>query len=86
MSQLAVYGAVASVPTVVQLDVPAGARSKVTSWMFVSPSEAVALSETPPASGVPGSSSETEGSPVSTLAVAVTVLETLPTLSAMVKV
>ncbi len=71
---------------VVHVEPPAGARSKTTCWTPVDGSDAVALSATVPARGVPGSVSETLGSSVSTLAVAVTAAETLPTLSRMVKV
>ena len=54
MSQSAVYGAVVSVPIVVQLELPAGARSKTTCWTSVSVSVAVAESGTVPETGVPG--------------------------------
>ena len=69
-----------SVPIAVHVEPPAGARSKTTCWMSVDGSDAVALSAIVPATGVPGSVSETVGLSVSTLAVAVTGAERLPTL------
>ena len=79
-------GAVVSVPMVVHVEPPAGARSKTTCWTSVDGSDAVAFSVMEPATGVPGSVSETDGSSVSTLAVAVAAADTLPTLSAIVNV
>ena len=86
MFQLAAYGALVSVPIVVQVEPPAGARWKTTCWTAVDGSEALAPSETVPASGVPGSVSVTDGSSVSTLAVAVTPVDVLPTRSEIVNV
>jgi hypothetical protein len=84
--QLAVNGAPVSVPIVVQVEPPAGERWKTTCVTAVDASPALASSETVPASGVPGSLSETDGSSVSTFATAVTPVETLPTRSAIVNV
>ena len=85
MFQLAVYGAEVSVPIVVQVEPPAGARSKTTCWIAVEESEALAPSETTPASGEPGLVSVTDGLSVSTFAVAVTAVDLLPALSLIVK-
>src|SRR5262245_40481391 len=84
--QLAVYGEVVSVPIVVRVAAPAGERSKTTCWTAVDASDALALSDATPASGVPGSVSDTDGLSVSTFAVALTGAETCPTLSAIVNV
>ena len=86
MFQLAVYGALESVPIVVQVEPPAAARWNTTCATGEDGSEAFALSETFPASGVPGSVSVTDGSSVSTFAVAVTPVEVLPTRSEIVNV
>ena len=86
MSQLAVYGAVESVPIRIHVDPPAGARSNVTCWTSVEESDAVADSATVPPTGVPGSVRATVGASVSTLAVVVVGVEVLPTLSLIVKV
>jgi hypothetical protein len=85
VSQLAVNGADVSVPIVVQVELPAGARWKATCTTFVELSLAVASKPMVAATGVPGSVSETFGLSVSTL----TIVETaavLPTLSVPVSV
>jgi hypothetical protein len=66
--------------------VPAGAYWNVTCWTAVSASLALALSDTVPRNGVPGSVSVVDGPCVSTLAVTCTPAETLPTRSAIVNV
>jgi hypothetical protein len=87
VSHVVLYGEDGSVPIVVHEDVPAGALWNTTFWILVSASDADALRVTLlPATGVPGSVSETVGPLMSTLAVAVTLVEVLPTLSLMVKV
>jgi hypothetical protein len=82
--QAAVYGALESVAIVVHVDVPCGARSNVTWSTAVEESDVLALRETAPASGVPGSANVTDGLSVSTFAVALTAADTLLTRSAIV--
>ena len=86
MFQPALNGALVSVPMLVHVEPPAGARSNTTCCTSVEGSDAVAFSVIEPATGVPGSVSDTDGSSLSTFAVAVAAAETLPTLSAIVNV
>ena len=81
VSQLAAYGAVVSVPIVVQVELPAGARWKTTCWTSDSESPALASRPTVARSGVPGFVSVLEGAPISTFAVTWAPAAWLPTLS-----
>ncbi len=72
-------------PIVVHVPAPAGERWKTTCWTPVLESLALAAREIVPATGVPGSFSETVGASVSTLTVVVMVV-VLPTLSVPVRV
>jgi hypothetical protein len=85
VSQLAEKGAEVSVPIVVQVEPPAGARWKTTCSTFVEVSLAVALKPTVAATGVPGSVSDTLGLSVSTFTMVETA-DVLPTLSVPVSV